>query len=207
MSTEPKKQDVEEGTFALCLSGEKYRLYQFDTKSPLRSQPDWREVDLFDRQNAPPLTLESAEFDDEDGEVWAYADRLEPEYELEDSKDREEDKKSNQTVGKYAVQFDNGQTVSGNTQAEVMGNAVNVMVQAYDLLDKIEIPYMSGHKNALINNREKHPDNRKMNLSKRLTRGYYVSTEMAGEYKQNHIKNLAQECGAEIEFKGDWKEN
>jgi hypothetical protein len=203
MPETPQKQDATEGTFALCLSGDKYRLYQYDTKSPLRSTPDWREVDAFSRQTAPPLTLESAEFHEEDGNLWAYAKELEAEYEIE-NEGTDSDSTTQKQVGKYIVNFDDGQTVSGNTQAQAMAEAVDLLIRKYNLFDIIDLPYMSGHKNALLSHREKHPDGREMKLSKELTGGHYISTEMDGKQKRKHIEDLAHECGNDVEFNDGW---
>lgn len=204
MAQKPNKQDVDEGTFALCLSGTEYELYQFDTKSPLRTHPDWRHVDTFHQESAPPLNLESAIFTDEDGETWAYAKNLEPEYQLEEDSDEISDKTKNNKSGKYAILIGNEYTASGNTQSEVMAETVELLIEKYNLLDKIDLPYMSGHKNALLNHRGKHPDGREMRSSRKVKRGIYVSTDMDSTQKKSHIKELANVCEVSAEFVRDF---
>jgi hypothetical protein len=207
MARKPPRQDADEGTFAIRVDGESHVVYKYDTGSPFRSTPDWRHVDEYSRSQAPAVDLIGAEFEeDSDGETWVYARDVEPEREVEEQAEtgNPDSEVVQQPLGKYAIEFDNGQKVAGNSQSDVMANAVDVMVKAYDLIDEIEIPYMSGYKNAVINNRQKHPDGREMKRAQRITGGYYVHTKSSADQKIEYLEALAEACGAEIEFIKGW---
>jgi hypothetical protein len=207
MAQKPPRQDAEEGTFAIRVDGENHVVYQYDTGSPFRSTPDWRHVDEYNRSQAPAVNLTGAEFEeDSDGQTWVFARNVDPEREVEDTNQMGESDSDviQQPLGKYVIEFGNGQQVAGNSQSDVMANAVDVMAKAYDLMDNIDIPYMSGYKNALINNRQKHPDGREMERGHQITGGYYVHTKSSAEQKIEYLEELADTCGAKINFVKGW---
>jgi len=209
MAQKPPRQDADEGTFAIRVDGKTHVVYQYDTGSPFRSTPDWRHVDEYKQSQAPAVDLSGAEFEeDSDGKTWVFAREVEPEREVEkqgqEQTEQSEFERVQKPLGKYVVEFDSGQQVAGNSQSDVMANAVDVMAKAYDLINKVDMPYMSGYKNALINNRKKHPDGRAMERSHRITGGYYVHTKSSAEQKIGYLEELAEACGAEIEFVKGW---
>jgi hypothetical protein len=209
MDKRPPKQSVDKGTYALCVSNEQFMLLRYDKVSPLRSKADWKEVDEFSRESAPPLNLQGAEFvPDSNGQVWVFARSIEAEHEIEeletDQTEEAGEKTTQARLGKYVIHFDNGQEVMGNSQSEVMASAVDMMIKGYDLLEKITLPYMSGYKNALINNKPEHPDGRPMEREFKLSGGYYIPTKMSGSQKKEYLAELAEECGAGIEFVKGW---
>ena len=207
MATKPPRQEADEGMFAIRVDGDQHVVYQFDTGSPFRSTPDWRQVDKYRRSEAPPVDLSSAEFEeDEDDQTWVFARNVEPEREVEENNvsGGPESESIQQPLGKYAIEFDNGQQVSGNSQSDVMSNAVEAMVKGYNLIESIDIPYMSGYKNALINNRNKHPDGREMERAVKITGGYYVHTKSSADQKIGYMNELAEACDAKIDFVKGW---
>lgn len=205
MADAPQRQDLEEGTYAICIDSDQHSVWQYDTKSPLRSTPDWRKVDEYVSESAPPMNLSSVTFDiDDEGKAWVYTQEIQPEREIKEPGEVSESSKLQRRFGTYVLEFGNGQEVASNSQSDVMANAVDVMVKAYDLLNKIEIPYMSGYKNALINNQPKHPDGRDMERPKKISGGYYLATKMSAKQKKDHIEDLADQCGAKVEFVRGW---
>jgi hypothetical protein len=164
------------------------------------------------------MNLRGAEFgEDEDEMTWVFARHVEAEGQLD--RDREgpnsgrergtsERTETDQTdwmvVGQYGVEFGDGESVSASSQADAMASTVDAMIENYGLLQRIELPYMSGYKNALINTRPRHPDGREMEGHSDLSGGCYVQTKLSAKQKKEYIRELAEIVGVEVAFTGSW---
>lgn len=205
MAEKPARRNVSEGTFAIGIIGDRHSIWQYDTESPFRNDPDWRKVDELEEGTAPPVDLSSAEFElDDEGNAWVYANNLVPEHEVDNGSSASDEDTVQESLGKYVVVFGDGETVSGNTQSEAMVEAVNHLIREHNITDRIEIPYRTGYKNALIHHKPQHPDGSDMERAKELTGGYYVYAKASKSQKKQYLTQLADEIGMDIEFSGEW---
>lgn len=116
---------------------------------------------------------------------------------------------STDTSGEYVIALQNdGQTLAtfgANYQSEAMAEAVSHLIENYDLISKMDsIPYLPGEKNAVINDRPAHPDEREMKTYRELPDGYYLFTNLSKEDKIRYIRRFAERCDLEVEFEGGW---
>ncbi len=119
-------------------------------------------------------------------------------------------KPSTNNSGEYVISIQNGSTTlttcSGNDQSDVMANVANYLIEHYDLISKIKpLPYIPGRKKAIINNKPSSPhDEDAMRTFRELKGGYYLDTHANKKSKKRQIKRLADKCGLEVEFEGNW---
>jgi hypothetical protein len=116
---------------------------------------------------------------------------------------------STDTSGEYVIALQNdGQaiaTFAANYQSEAMAEAVSHLIENYDLISMMDsIPYVPGEKNAVINDRPVHPDEREMKTYRDLPDGYYLFTNLSKEDKIRYIRRFAERCGLEVEFESGW---
>ena len=81
-------------------------------------------------------------------------------------------------------------------QADLMKTVTDYLIQEYDLLSQIELPY--SHPNsgqALVNDRPKHPDGREMQTYRELESGLFLHTNLKAPRKRRYLNHLAQQCG------------
>lgn len=107
------------------------------------------------------------------------------------------------TEDKYVVEFSDGhQTSPADDQTSAMIEATNYLINNYDLIQKINIPWVPGRTKAIINDTkiwdEADPK------YKKLENGYYVDTKLSSHGKEREIKRMATKCGLDVNFKGDW---
>ena len=90
-------------------------------------------------------------------------------------------------------------------QSEVMKEVVDYLIEEYDLIDHIQIPYVV-EKKALINDTPTYPDGEEqMRHYKQLSNEYYLDTHYKREDKMNRMTDLAGECGLGTTFGDRWK--
>lgn len=108
--------------------------------------------------------------------------------------------------GTYIVEFiDNTKPtgeIIGYDQTEAMVKATDYLIDNHGLVQKIEIPWVPGRSKAIINDSEEW--DRADAVYKRLKNGYYVDTKLSNTSKQREIKRMAQACGVDVNFRGDW---
>lgn len=200
MAEKPSRQNVNEGTFAIGIIGDRHSIWQYDTESPFRSDPDWRQVDELEEGNAPPVDLSAAEFEvDDEGNAWVYASTLVPEHEVDTSQPTVQE-----SLGKYVMELSDGKVVSGNTQSEAIVEAVNYLIRQHDIINHVEVPFRAGYKNAFLNRRAEHPDGSKMERAKEVNNGFYVYAKAGKDQKKKYLRKLAKEVGLSIEYSGEW---
>ena len=112
--------------------------------------------------------------------------------------------------GEYVIEIQGDEStlvvLDGDSQSDVMANAVDYLIQNHDLISRVEpLPYVPGNKNALINNQPVHPDGeRDMRTYRELTNGYYLFTSFNKRDKKRHIQRLADKCDLAVESRGEW---
>jgi len=112
--------------------------------------------------------------------------------------------------GRYIVEVKDGHDrlalSHGDNQSEVMAEAVNYLIQNRDLISKINpLPYIPGREKAIINDKPASPhDEQAMRHFQELVQGYYLDTHMDKETKRRHIRGVADRCGLDVEFSGEW---
>jgi len=112
--------------------------------------------------------------------------------------------------GDYIIQLQGGgskaTTFSDDTQAAVMRDTVNYLIEHHDLISKLEpLPYVPGRKKAIINDQPTYPDGaREMLTFEELTGGYYLDTHANKFSKKREMRRLTEKCGLEIDFSGGW---
>lgn len=125
-----------------------------------------------------------------------------------DEQDTEENGSDDQQG--YIVKLQNeGETLatfSDDVQSDVMAEAVNYLVEHYDLISDIEpLPYIPGREKAIINDEPSSPhDEQAMRVPRELSGGYYLETHDNKDGKKRTVRSLAKECGLETAFAGEW---
>jgi hypothetical protein len=110
----------------------------------------------------------------------------------------------------YVIRIKDGDetiaTFSGDVQGDVMGKAVDYLVENHGLISKVEpLPYRPGRDRITIHNQTTYPDeNKEMRSPRELTGGYYVETHDNSKAKYERLENLAEKSGLGIEFDGAW---
>jgi hypothetical protein len=112
--------------------------------------------------------------------------------------------------GEYVIEIQRDGTtltvLSGNSQSDVMADAVGYFIQNHGLISHLKpLPYVPGDKNALINDQPVHPDEgREMRTYRELAGGYYLFTSFNKRDKKRHIRRLAGKCGLDVGTSGGW---
>lgn len=114
----------------------------------------------------------------------------------------------------YVIRFSDGQEVPKmdekvhTEQRKNMGEAVEYLIKKYDLLSQIDMPYLpnNARKNCTINSEPVHPDGSDMRGPYELSNGYYVHTSLNTEAKKKRVRDLAENVGLSVKFKGRWEE-
>ena len=112
----------------------------------------------------------------------------------------------------YAVAFDDGWRLPGpgesapTEQKRAMGAAVDHLIAAHDLSDRIELPYSTprAKKNCLLNDTADHPDGRRMRAFYELVDGTFLYTSLSVADKRRKLELLADEVGLDVSFGGEW---
>ncbi|AGB37783.1 type I restriction enzyme HsdR N-terminal domain-containing protein [Natronococcus occultus] len=99
------------------------------------------------------------------------------------------------------------QTFTGESQADVMGDVVDLLIQEFGLLDEFEsFPYVPGEKNAILNSEPRHPSGEEMRLYRELSDGYYLYVALNQVSKKRYVERFSGWCGLDVEFEGEWVE-
>jgi len=103
----------------------------------------------------------------------------------------------------YIVEFPtDGVTIHSSEQSEAMVEATKYMVEKHGLIDKVEIPWRPGNKKAVINDKPEDPDSDPIYHS--ITDDYWVDTKQSKSLKKSNLQKMAQLCGIDITFGGEW---
>ncbi|WP_241431533.1 type I restriction enzyme HsdR N-terminal domain-containing protein [Natrialba hulunbeirensis] len=109
--------------------------------------------------------------------------------------------------GKYIVSILDGgneiAAVSNREQSQVMVDTTNILVDYYDLIAKLEpLPWVPSHAKAIINNKSEW--DKAVPVYKKLADGNYIDTKLNKDGKKREIRRMADKCGLEVRFEGDW---
>lgn len=112
-------------------------------------------------------------------------------------------------TGEYIIKIQDGGTTlatfSDDYQSQVMEDVVSHLIENHSLISKMDsIPYVPGSKNAVINDRPAHPDEREMKTYRELPDGYYLFTNLSKDDKMRYIQRFTEKCGLEVEFEDGW---
>ena len=81
-------------------------------------------------------------------------------------------------------------------QSDAMEHVAEYLIEEFDLLDRVSIPYIPGRGDrALLNTTSAHPDGSQMDAFRELDNGYYILTKLDSSSKRRYLNKLAQECG------------
>lgn len=209
----PEDVEAEEGTYAVAIHRGGQTIFKYEQPSPLRSEPEWEERDHFDHDEVPRMNLRNAVIDYEPSSgglevVWVITDQLQADEGKPPDEQTETrvETQSERTPRRYVVELSDGERFSDSQQQNVMGKVVDYLVEEYNLIDRIDLPYMSGYKNALVNTEPKHPDPDRSDMLApyELSSGDYLHTKMSGDQKKQQLLELADECGLDVKFSGQW---
>ncbi|GAA0217341.1 type I restriction enzyme HsdR N-terminal domain-containing protein [Halobaculum roseum] len=122
-----------------------------------------------------------------------------------------ESKAAGASHGAYVIEVtDDSQcieVVSGDTQAEAIAALVEYLIDAHDLLDAIELPYVPGTgrgSRALLNDEPVHIDEAEMLQYQALDGGVYLFTSLSAADKQRYVSELPQIVGLDCTFTKGW---
>ena len=97
------------------------------------------------------------------------------------------------------------QSFAEESQADVMAEAVDYLIQQHDLIKKLDsLPYVPGEKNAVLSSEPEHPSGEEMRLSRTLPSGYHLFVALSKESKQRYVERFSEMCGLRPEFQGAW---
>jgi len=211
----PARTEVELDTYALVIHQGGQDLYQYEKPTPWED-PEWIEKRQYSHEDVPPLNLENTQVEqhtnggDLQG-VTLYASKLDADEEATttSSTGHETEKKSYRG---YVIRFSDGQVIPGEdetihtTQENNMGAAIDHLIQEYDLIEELDLPYLPSwaRQNCSINTEPTHPDGSDMRGAYELTGGYYLYTSLNKQSKIDRIKDLADKVDVESELLGDW---
>jgi hypothetical protein len=112
----------------------------------------------------------------------------------------------------YIIRFSDGAEIPQSDkvvqtqQNQNMGAAVDYLIEEYNLIEEIEVPYSPPHarKNCLINDRPVHPNGEQMRGAYELVNGYFLHTSLNTQAKQNRLRDLAEKVGLNVKFLSEW---
>jgi hypothetical protein len=113
----------------------------------------------------------------------------------------------------YVIRFSDGIVIPRNDteihtlQKENMGAAVDYLIEEYNLIDHLEIPYFPprARKNCSINSDPVHPNGEEMRIPYELINGYHLHTSLNTQGKRTRLQDLAEKVGLSVEFLCEWQ--
>ncbi|WP_435153026.1 hypothetical protein [Haladaptatus sp. DFWS20] len=85
-------------------------------------------------------------------------------------------------------------------QSDAMQAAVEFLIDDYQLLERISLPYLPGRGDgdrALLNDTPTHPNGNEMMAYRELKTGHYLLTKLGASAKRRYLDELARQCGLE----------
>ena len=102
-----------------------------------------------------------------------------------------------------------GESFHADSRREVMGEAIDHLVQEHGLFDRIKLPWAppQATKNVLISEegvrvQKYRRDEQNIQQEYELSTGHFIHTQYNKESKERYINTLANKCGVEFGF--DW---
>jgi hypothetical protein len=112
--------------------------------------------------------------------------------------------------GEYTIEIRrDGSTLSvfdSDSQSDVMADAVDYLIQNYNLVSEISpLPYIPGREKAIINVDPTSPhDEEAMRNYRELSGGYYLDTHTNKEGKKRTVRRLVKKCDVSVAFLRGW---
>ncbi|MFB6224826.1 MAG: hypothetical protein ABEI13_00025 [Candidatus Paceibacteria bacterium] len=103
---------------------------------------------------------------------------------------------------KYVVclrKDDQEYAISAETQVDVMEEVVEKLINDFQLLNQISLPYAM-RKNAVLNSSPTHPDGSEMRTYREICENIYINTDLPGRTKSSQLERMASECDTAISF-------
>lgn len=210
MSQKPQREDVSVGTYAIRVGEETHVIWKRKKDDdPFSNELYWEKVGERDATSIPKSDYSGGSFAiDTDNDVWFYVEEIEP----------REDTRAIQTTIQQDIQnepdyaltvYDSESQehhVTGSTQAAVFAKTIEVLIEEYNLLSHLRLPWVPGHKNAIINDEPNHPSGEEMGRFQGINDGYYVYTSPMKQQKMEYITELVSRVpGVSAEFRQGWK--
>jgi len=113
----------------------------------------------------------------------------------------------------YAVSFSDGTTIPGDdgprhlTQRRNMGAAIDYLIDEYDLIGKLELPFApaGARERCTMSPEPCRPDGTELPQPYELVDGTYLYTLLGTEEKQDRLETLAERVELSVEWLGDWQ--
>lgn len=212
----PTRKTVDPDTYALVIHEGGQDLYRYEKPTPWED-PEWIERQRYDHGEVPPLNLEETQVEQRtDGTslqaVILYATELDADSSPADATASSTTVDEGPPYRGYVIRFSDGTLIPGSDrpvhteQKQNMGAAVDYLVREYDLIDKLELPYLPelARQNCTINTEPAHPNGDEMRSPYELTGGYYLHTSLNKRGKRTRLDDLADHVGLTVEFLGEW---
>jgi hypothetical protein len=136
-------------------------------------------------------------------EAKEFVDRVVEELENGGEKETNKDSDGSKKDGNAVILTTNRNAVAsfdGGDQSDAMADAVEYLMKNYDLMNKVQIPYIPGKKKAVLNDEPVDGEGEEMKLYRELPDGYFLDTHMSKRQKEKYLGKIAQKCGLEVEF-------
>lgn len=101
----------------------------------------------------------------------------------------------------YIEDKDSKQIITEDYQTDAMTDAVNVLIDEFNLFDHISLPYIM-KKKAILNCSPTHPNGTSMRSYRRISDNIYLNVDLPGRTKMAQIRQMASDCGVTVSFKG-----
>lgn len=206
MASKPQRDNVKAGTYAIRVSRDQqiWRLRESD--DPFSDDLMWEKVGERSIDSVPKSDYDGGRWEaDDDGDIWFYVEDIQPEKEPDTTQAQLDDTAPYSLV----ITGDDGKKhhITGNMQADVFGDAVETLFNDYGLAEKLDLPFVPGYKNAVVNDEPRHPNGDEMERTRSIAGGdYYISTQPTKEQKRTYLNDFAQLTGVTIEFKSGWED-
>lgn len=201
---QPQRKNVPSGTYAIRIGATQliYRLRESD--DPFKDDLNWEKVGERDIDSIPKSTYEGGRWEtDSDGDLWFYVEDIKPEsdYESKQAKLNESASYSLEFLGPDGREY----SFSASMQADIFQEVIEMLIEEYDLSSEINIPFVPGYKNAILNDEPRHPDGSEMERNRSISGGdYYISTAPTKEKKVEYLDEFAETVGGDIKFGTGW---
>ena len=206
MARQPQRDNVKAGTYAIRVGQDQqiWRLRESD--DPYSDELKWEKVGERSIGSVPKSSYDGGRWEaDDDGDIWFYVEDIKPEKEP-DTTQAQLDKTAPYSL---VVRGPDGQRdhITGNMQADVFGEAVETLIEDYGLAEKLDLPYVPGYKNAVLNDEPRNPNGEEMERTRSIAGGeYYITTQPTKEQKRDYLNEFAQLTGVTIDFENGWED-
>lgn len=104
----------------------------------------------------------------------------------------------------YEIHLEDGckeQNISAEYQTDAMSEAVRTLIDEFNLLSHISLPYIM-RKKAVLNSSPTHPNGDNMRSHRRVSEDIFLNVDLSGRTKMAQIRRMASDCEVDVSFKG-----